>query len=408
MPMSKLRLSLLIGAVALLLTACASTEPLVLSLADIQNGSGRNRADHFPDTSLFELPENVNYTLDAAVLPQLPSEMLSWSLTPAKESRAALERMARVLNIPGEVVKHERNSFSIGVPENSDTGLWLWVDVGGGWWSYDSGASSAGGEGAISADDAIARTKEILRKAEVPTKNVSFSAVQKDETTKVSGIFSLDGIRTNMAIAFTFGSDGSVLQASGPLFDFKEALMYPLLSPQDAVGRLTSNMFTSVHTSDVVRSAEQTNGTISISGAEVTLMQIVLNNRSSMLLPAYTFTNSLGEVATVLAVADKYLSYGDSIVTGGRDSEPTLWPGRVTTTTKPVNTVTVPSVLAQDTVNVLVGLTEANAVKMAADKNWIVRIAKRDAEEFMLTMDYITNRVNLTVIAGVVTQVSIG
>jgi hypothetical protein len=113
-------------------------------------------------------------------------------------------------------------------------------------------------------------------------------------------------------------------------------------------------------------------------------------------------------VATVLAVADKYLSYGDSIVTGGRDSEPTLWPGRVTTTTKPVNTVPVPSVLAQDTVNVLVGLTEANAVKMAADKNWIVRIAKRDAEEFMLTMDYITNRVNLTVIAGVVTQVSIG
>jgi hypothetical protein len=405
--MSKLRFSLFIGALAMLLTACAPSGPLVLSLADVQSVSGRNRADQFTDASSFKVPDNVEYTLDAA-LPTFPSEMLSWSLTPAKESRAALERIAQVLNIPGEVVKHERNSFSIGAPENGNTGLWLWVDIGGGWWSYVSGKNSLGGENTISTDDAIARTKSLLVKAEMPTQNFTFSAVKNQTTTEVTGTFGIDTVRSNMAVTFSFGTDGTVLQASGPLFDFKKALMYPLMPAQDAVARLTNDMYASVRTSDVVRSFGQANGRISITGAEATLMQIILNNRSSMLLPAYTFTNSLGEVATVLAVSDQYLSYGDSIVTGGVEPEPSPEPIGPTTTTQPAIFDADPSVLSQETANVLVGLTEANATKMATEKKWIVRIAKRDGEDFMLTMDYVTNRVNLTVVAGAVTQVSIG
>jgi hypothetical protein len=408
--MSKIRLSLIAGALALLLTACASPGPLVLSLADTQSGSGRNRADQFADASLLKLPDNVNYTLDAT-LPEFPSEMLSWSLTPTKESRAALKRIALALNIPGEVVKHERNLFSIGVPENSNAGLWLWVDIGGGWWSYFSGLNSVGEENLMSAEDAIARTKNILAKAELPTMNYEFTALKKARTTDVTGTLKMDGLRTNIAVRFTFGNDGAVLQASGPLLDHIKALVYPVISAQDAVARLTKEKYASVRTSDVVFSfASQNNSTISITGGELTLMQIVLNNRSSMLLPSYTFTNERGVVGTVLALPDQYLSYGDSIVTGGVAPEPAPVPKPVgtTTTTKPAIIDPDPSVLSKETANALVGLSEAEATKVATRNKWLVRVAKRDGEEFMLTMDYVTNRVNFTVDAGVVTSVSIG
>jgi hypothetical protein len=409
--MSKIRLTLIVGALAMLLTACASPGPLVLSLADTQSGSGRNRADRFADASLFKLPDNVNYTLGAA-LPEFPSETLSWSLTPTKESRAALKRIALAINVPGEVVKHERNLFSIGVPENSKAGLWLWVDIGGGWWSYVSGLNSVGEENLMSTEDAIARARNILAKAELPIMNYEFTAVKKARTTDVTGTLKMDGLRTNIAARFTFGADGAVLQASGPLLDHIKALVYPVISAQDAVARLTKEMYASVRTSDVVRSAAvPANGTISITGGELTLMQIVLNNRSSMLLPAYTFTNERGVVGTVLAVPDQYLSYGDSIVTGGVEPEPAPRPQPVgtTTTTKPAIIVDPnPSVLGKETANALVGLSEAEATKVATGKKWLVRIAKRDGEDFMLTMDYVTNRVNFTVVAGVVASVSIG
>ncbi len=394
----------------MLFTACASPGPLKLSLGETQSGSGRNRADQFADASLFTLPDGIKYSLDAT-LPQFPNEMLSWSLTPAKESRAALERIATVLNIPGEVVKHERNSFSIGVPENSNAGLWLWVDIGGGWWSYSSGTNSVGEENLVSTDDAIARTRNLLVKAELPIKNFVFSAVKKARTTEVTGTFMIDEHRTNVAVTFTYGADGAVLQAAGPLFDYEKALVYPVLSPQDAVARLTDAKYASVRTSNVVRSFDvSANATVSITGAELTLMQIVLNNRSSMLLPAYTFTNAQGEVGTVLALPDQYLSYGDSIVTGGVEPEPAAEPRPIgtTTTTKPDIIDPDPSVLGKETANTLVGLSEDEATKVATDRKWIVRIAKRDGEEFMLTMDYVSNRVNFTVVAGVVTEVTIG
>ncbi len=95
------------------------------------------------------------------------------------------------------------------------------------------------------------------------------------------------------------------------------------------------------------------------------------------------------------------------MVTGGVEPEPAPEPIGPTTT-QPAIIDPDPSVLSQETANVLVGLTEANATRIATEKKWIVRIAKRDGEDFMLTMDYVTNRVNLTVVAGVVTQVSIG
>jgi len=56
----------------------------------------------------------------------------------------------------------------------------------------------------------------------------------------------------------------------------------------------------------------------------------------------------------------------------------------------------------------LVGLTETEATKLAEENGWQVRIAARDGETFPLTMDYREDRVNLTIVDAVVTEVLIG
>jgi hypothetical protein len=56
----------------------------------------------------------------------------------------------------------------------------------------------------------------------------------------------------------------------------------------------------------------------------------------------------------------------------------------------------------------LIGLSEDEAQKVADGLGWTVRVAMRDGEAFMLTTDFQTNRVNLTVTKGSVTAVTVG
>jgi hypothetical protein len=141
-------------------------------------------------------------------------------------------------------------------------------------------------------------------------------------------------------------------------------------------------------------------------------MQTTLTNNSTILLPAYTFTNADGDVGTVLAIEEKYLSLGDSEVTDGGEPEPepkpvdpatpAVDPGQAKNPTDPV------AALDDASAKRLIGLAEVEAQKVAAELGWQVRVAMRDGEAFMLTTDYQTNRVNLTITKGLVTNVVIG
>jgi len=64
--------------------------------------------------------------------------------------------------------------------------------------------------------------------------------------------------------------------------------------------------------------------------------------------------------------------------------------------------------IAKDTADLLVGLTEKVATACAESKGWVVRVVAKDGEEFMLTADYLANRVGLTVENDVVTAVIVG
>lgn len=130
-------------------------------------------------------------------------------------------------------------------------------------------------------------------------------------------------------------------------------------------------------------------------------MEARLSNGTHMLLPAYTFSNADGDVGTVLAISDDVIAFRKSVtettMTPSPSPEPAPQPGPVE-----------PGSLSQDEVDGLIGLTEQEAIKTAESKGWIVRIAARDGQYFMLTSDYVTNRVNLTVKKTLVTSVAIG
>jgi hypothetical protein len=263
----------------------------------------------------------------------------------------------------------------------------------------------------------------LLKDVGLRVKPYSFSATKSEWSTDVVGTFMARDISSNMSLYVSFGSDAKITYASGPLVELKNAGSYPLIPPKDAVKRLSQLQYglvgpTARSAIDMSVSSPATDistpvaVTVPITGVRLALMQTTLTNKSSILLPSYTFTNADGDVGTVIAIEEKFLSYGDSEVTDGGDPEPepmpvdplipAVDPGKAENPSDPV------AVLDETSVKKLIGLTEAEAQKVATELGWQVRVAMRDGEAFMLTTDYQTNRVNLTITKGLVTNVVIG
>ena len=64
--------------------------------------------------------------------------------------------------------------------------------------------------------------------------------------------------------------------------------------------------------------------------------------------------------------------------------------------------------ITQARANALLTMTEADAEMCAMDLDWIYRLGQRDDEMFAGTFDYRIDRVTVTVMKGVVTQVNVG
>lgn len=64
--------------------------------------------------------------------------------------------------------------------------------------------------------------------------------------------------------------------------------------------------------------------------------------------------------------------------------------------------------ISEGRANQLISMSEVEAEVCAAANSWIYRIGKKDGEEFMLTKDYRTNRVTVSVESGFITKVSVG
>jgi hypothetical protein len=64
--------------------------------------------------------------------------------------------------------------------------------------------------------------------------------------------------------------------------------------------------------------------------------------------------------------------------------------------------------ITQVRANALLTMSESNAEMCAMDLDWIYRLGQRDDEMFAGTFDYRIDRVTVTVMKGVVTQVNVG
>jgi hypothetical protein len=394
--------------------------------------------------------QDVSYSV-LNELPDLGEIGAAWSVNPLKENKGTLKKFAIALGVPGDVVKEDKNNFSIGFDDKTGAGLRLYVDVSSAWWSYSSGSVGSGSVSSpacapdaeanecIDAGEpvvvptpptnlpdevtAISRVSKLLQDADVRVKPYAFSATKTEWSTDVVATLMARDVSSNISLYVSFGSDAKITYASGPLVELKNAGSYPLIPPKDAVKRLSQLQYglvgpTARSAIDMSVSSPATDistpvaVTVPITGVRLALMQTTLTNKSSILLPSYTFTNADGDVGTVIAIEEKFLSYGDSEVTDGGDPEPepmpvdplipAVDPGKAENPSDPV------AVLDETSVKKLIGLTEAEAQKVATELGWQVRVAMRDGEAFMLTTDYQTNRVNLTITKGLVTNVVIG
>ena len=435
----------------LLFVACGPSDPLVLSLKSSQVKSGSNRANpasaRNAEDAKLAYAQDVSYSV-LNELPDLGDTGAAWSVSPLKENKGTLKKLAIALGVSGEVVKEDTNNFSIGFDDKTGAGLRLYVDVSSAWWNYSSGSVGSGSVSSpacapdtecvdagrpvvdpappVNLPDeatAIALVTKLLQDAGLRVKLYALSATKTEWSTDVVGTLMARDVSSNISLHVSFGSDAKITFASGPLVELKDAGSYPLVAPKDAVKRLSQLQYglvgpTARSAIDMSVSSPATDGSASaaidvpITGVRLALMQTTLTNNSSILLPAYTFTNADGDVGTVLAIEDKYLSYGDSEVTDGADpvpepkpadpGSPAVDPGQAENPTNPV------AALDDASAKKLIGLTEAEAQKVATELGWQVRVAMRDGEAFMLTTDYQTNRVNLTITKGSVTFVVVG
>jgi hypothetical protein len=133
------------------------------------------------------------------------------------------------------------------------------------------------------------------------------------------------------------------------------------------------------------------------------------------MLPAYVFGTPVDGTVEVLAVPDRFIIVPDEFVTplpgspvgtapgslGGGSGSGSVEPTPVPDT--PVSTVTVESA------RTLLGLSEAEATKVAEAAGWTLRVARRDGTDLMLTQEYNGSRVNVALEKKVVTEIiSIG
>ena len=434
--MKRLRLSLVVVLVASVVASCTKSGPLTLSLATSQSRTGEVRMN--ADSSFTEpdaLPVEVTYSVQGT-LPYLGDRLLAWSIGRRTKPSGELEKLAFSFGINGDVEKIDENMYAATDADKTKS-VNLWIDDAGGWWSYSNFEQGTGSgvsepscppgtrcevpapaqnlpQNLIEPGDALRRTNQYLSRADMVPLNYPLKATKSDYSTDVFGALTLGGVETNIGVSFTYGENGVLLSASGPMIAIAMAGRYPIVSPMEAVKRLSNPLYGAIGgavrgAADVAVSSQPTEDSVTnqeidipITGVRLILMEARLSNGTHMLLPAYTFSNADGDVGTVIAISNDLLAFRKNAT----DSTAVAPPDTSGNGTEPAPVE--PGVISQAEANSLIGLTENEATLTAGGKDWLVRIAVRDGKFFMLTTDYVTNRVNLTIEKTLVTAVTVG
>lgn len=224
----------------------------------------------------------------------------------------------------------------------------------------------------------------------------------------VNGFAAIDGVRSPFTWSVTYGENGSIVSAFGVLNDsLRNVGEYPRLSIEDALARLQTEQDDAARRNGI----EPVNGIVAeVTSAEEELYILYGADGEVYLVPGYTFIGTVDVDNYALrfivsALPDEFVEKVAVPVASGGDSD---GGADVASTDAPPFDAPVGEEIPLDQANELLGLTEAAATAEAESRNWTVRIAARDGEQFALTMDYSPTRVNLTVENDLVTYLFVG
>ena len=450
-------------AIVVLAAACGTDKAAVLSLGQSSSESrSANSGAAMSDSKVGVWAPYVSYVAgDELSDPKWMDGIgrrRSWRYTAPTKPGKDLSRIAGVLGVQGAVKEDPENKgywsneAMPGSPMFSS-----WGDAHGRWWSYTasvisvrpaegssgSGSSGSGSSGTASSEPCPPDTKDCAVVAPIetipPAENLPSKAAAKkaatvlleklgvnvspgalsvdvqadDWSVRVSATALVDGETTWARSWYLgYGSDARLTDASGSLVTLEEADSYPVITPVEAVDRLSkgfgsAGMYaTGAVTKDVASGsvAPDDSGTsapekIELVSARTSLVDWTMSDGTQMLLPAWALADANGNEVRVVAVSDDYIEWP----TPSTDAPmPVPQPGPVPGTDVPAAAV------RPADAEKLVGLTEDEATKVATGAGWTIRVVSRDGEDFMVTTDWQENRVNITVVDGKVTAVTVG
>jgi hypothetical protein len=301
-------------------------------------------------------------------------------------------------------------------------------------------------------DEARERSMSIMKDAGVDVRDEDIEVYADDWSVSVTAWTRVGDLRAPMSWSFGFGDEGAITWVGGNLLSFEKGPKFPRVGAIAGVERLGDPKYSSWYgyvpafsdPGDSVTTATRgfaedsvaiaplpaddatttdsiapTVQTVVITGVKESLTPIIDADNIMWLVPSYEYTVKDGYTISALAITDEFIEQATStpdtasdvpVVGGSSDSGSS---GVSEGSRGPVGSEeALPAVdapaLSQEEAVALVGLTEDEAVKVAESKGWITRVSSRDGEDFPMTMDYVTNRVNLAIVDGKVTGVSVG
>jgi hypothetical protein len=242
------------------------------------------------------------------------------------------------------------------------------------------------------AADARERAISLLERMGVDAESLVFTGSSDAWGAYVNATHMLDGVATPMAWNFTFGDNGELTNAAGPVFTARRGDEYPVITTREAVARLNSTDTNGLFSAPSSRrlSPQDPGGdgddvTVTLTSVTLSMAAYWSGGGTALMLPAYVFGTEDEGTVEVLAVPDRFLA-----------------PPEVTATPIPEPTVGTPTV---ESARTLVGLSESEAGKVAETAGWVLRVVRRDGEDFMVTQEFNGSRVNIEVTRGTVSEV---
>ncbi len=449
-----LKVALSATVAAILLTSCGpSIDAIELGGDGAQRTSPVANNDAAESTEKMWAPyQNMVYTIEGD-LPDLGGSSQSYEFVKQKFSTDKISLLAQSFGLNDKVVlapesNEEYASYTVGSADGSDPGLFVSGDASLLFWSYNNMSMSSRTTCSVAPSDpnssadttvvapdcgmpeaptnlptkdqAISAAQDLLSNGGLSVKNLRFEVYADEWGVNVNAIEQVQGFDVPLSHNVTFGEDSKVSYANGHLVTLKKSQKYPLISTTDGVKRLQDSLMTSgcsfcrggvameTQTKESISPSDLPEVVVKITGVKKSLVLIWTANGVPTLLPGYTYYNSDGDVGQVIAVQDKYIK--KQVVPSPQDTVPA--PGVVPS---PQDTVLAPGVdsellksITEEQAATLIGLSEEEATQAAKDKGWVIRVAARDGEQFMLTEDYSPSRVNIVVVASLVTEVTVG